>query len=74
MSYIDPSIEKWEYEERVRWLQRLHGSRPDGAHQGQFERLTNRILYQLGGSLVTLGQQLQAHHTIPAATIQTDEG
>ncbi len=66
--YLEPMIEKVEYEERVRWLQSLYGNRTKPAQPGQVTRVAGHLLCILGRSLMSLGERLEPRDNIHPAS------
>jgi hypothetical protein len=75
MNYLDPINMRWEYEERVNWLQRLYGD-PETDNLSRVTRFLSRVLLAVGKKLVALGERMQPREALTVATPQyeTNEG
>jgi hypothetical protein len=64
-------IGKLEHEERVRWLRSLYGHASHSDQPSLLERLSNRLLYVVGRTLMLLGERMQRpqQHTPAAAPV-----
>lgn len=67
MDYPNLLMEKWEYEEHVRWLQSLYGKRTESEPTNSQSHLADRLLFALGSGLVLLGKRMQSRHSLHPA-------
>lgn len=68
MNYLDPMTQRWEHEERVRWLQSLYGSPAESNQPNQLTRLVSWLRGIVGSSLVSLGERLQPQRDMPVSS------
>jgi hypothetical protein len=68
MYHMDPITARLEYEEHRRWLHRLYGNPVKPNKPSRVSRLVQRLLYVLGGTLVSVGERMQPRRDTPTTS------